>query len=287
MTRLPTLAAVLLAAALFAPPPAAAVAITAGTAELVTMRTCSFAGLSGCDVISPFVQHEYGGSPGAGLSWATTSRVGAGSAAGFVALSGEIGAPLLRASAYAEPGWRTNTNSYAVQRYTYTGSEPTVRTFGGTLTYEQVVTGSYPLGVGNGVFASIQVFRSSVLTLEAGDTPQSNFEALQSGFSAWPDIEVLGDDFYNDPATTAAGLATLSASVTLNPGDTVWVRVLLQTPGVNGGHVDAFHTLVTSWNVSTDLVPAVISGAPEPGTLTLAFAAALAAGAVRRRRTNG
>jgi len=53
----------------------------------------------------------------------------------------------------------------------------------------------------------------------------------------------------------------------LNPGDTVWVWAYLQTSAPNGSTVDASHTLITSWDNSANLIPAV--SVPEPGTLTL------------------
>lgn len=281
-TRL-TLAAALapaLAAAMLLPGAAHAVAITYGTAEYVTIRDCTVAGASGCDEISPVLQGSYGGLPGAASSTAFTTLAGYGTAAGSVSLSGTVGAPVLRAAASAEPGKRTNTNSVALQRYTYTGTTSTVRHFGGTLTYRQDVTGPFPDGIGDGINAVIDIFTTTAGTIEAGATAASNFQAL-FGVAGEDGYVSLGSDTYTDALDNPAGVGALDVAVTLNPGDSVWVWVLLQTPAAHGGIVDASSTLITGWDVSTDLVAA--GAVPVPPTLALSLVSLALLGAVRRR----
>lgn len=268
------LSALLLALAWsLAPLGALAIPVTAGTAELVTIRSCTVV-TTGCDQISPIVQSAYGGFPGAFSSSASTSLAGYGSASGSVALSGTVGAPVLRATATAELGQRTNTNSVALQSYTYTGATTATRTFGGVLTYSQLVTGPHGPGVGDGITASIDIFSLSVSDIEVGGTSISNFNALLNLFNL-PGYTSLDFDSYVDSTTTTSGLGTLSATVTLSPGDTVWVRVLLQTPAANGARIDASNTLITSWDVTADLTPGAVSSVPEPSTLALLFICAL------------
>ncbi|HEY4081816.1 MAG TPA: hypothetical protein VGM81_14075 [Burkholderiaceae bacterium] len=276
-----------LLAGLLAAPSARADLITAGTAELVTARSCTVTGVSGCDEISPILYSQYGGSAGAPQSSANLSVAGYGTASGSVALSGVVGAPVLKAGASGEIGARTNTNSVALQRYIYTGATTTTRTFGGELTYAQSITGSYAADVGAGVNAEIEIFTLSDSAISVGSSAEDNFNMLFTDYVTLPGYVSLGLGSYSDAADTAAGSGMASVSVTLDPGESIWVRALLQTPGTNGGWVDASHTFVTGWDDATSLVAAEVSAVPVIGTPWLVGIGLLAMVGVRRRSMNG
>lgn len=244
-----------------------AIAIDYSTGELVTVRSC-VPGVTACDSVSPIIQSEFGGAPGASTSTASTSLAGFGSADGSVSLSGVIGAPVLRARAVSELGARTNTNSWALQRYTYTGTDPTTRTFGGSLTYSQSVTGPYGPGVGDGIYAAIVLFTLTDATIEVGDTAQSNAAVLADP-GALPGFAAIGFQEFSDSNSTSSGLAQLGVTATLNSGDSIWVWAILQTPAANGADVNSLSTFITAWDDSTNLIPAVVATVPEPGTLAL------------------
>ena len=265
-----------------------AVEINAGTSEYVTFRDC-VAGATACDEVSHIVFGQFGGSPGAYSSAANVTYAGYGSAAGSVSFSGTIGAPILHASATSLAGKRTNTNSLALQSYTYTGSTPTTRTFGGTLTYSQTLTGTYPDVGATGVYATIDAFTLTATSIDAGTDSASNFYALfGEPWTADPSTGYvdLAQDTFSDDTTHAGATGDLGVTLALTPGETVWLYVLLQTPAVDGSVIDASHTLVTGWNDPTDLVPAVTSlpvPVPEPAPVAL-FGLGLAAALVARRR---
>jgi hypothetical protein len=277
-----------LALILAAPLAVHAMGITAGTSEYITFRDC-IAGATACDSISPIVSGQFGGNPGAYASAASQTHAGYGSASGSVSFSGVIGAPVLHASASSDAGKRANTNSVALQSYTYTGSAPTTRTFGGSLTYSQSLTGTYPDVGATGVYATIDAFTLATPTIEAGSDPVSNFYALFG--EPWTGDPSLGyvdlaQNTFSDDTTHAGATGDLGVTLTLTPGETVWLYVLLQTPAVNGSVIDASHTLVTGWNDATDLVPAVTSlpvPVPEPAPVVL-FGLGLAAALVAGRR---
>jgi len=277
-----------LALLLAAPLASHAVTITAGTSEYVTFRDC-VPGTTACDSISPIRTGAYGGNPGAYSSAATDTVAGYGTASGSVSFSGAVGAPILHASASSLAGKRVNTNSVAVQSYTYTGSVATTRTFGGTLTYSQSISGSF--GSNNpGVFATIDAFTLTAAGIDAGTTMESNFDALfGENFNIDPSVGYadVASNTYADSTSTTSGSGALSVTVPLTPGETIWLYVLLQTPAIDGSSVDASHTLVTGWNDATDLTPAVTSSpVPEPAPLAL-FGLGLAAVAAARRRHAG
>ena len=265
-----------------APLAAHATEITAGTAEFITARNCAGGTTSTCDLVSPIVASQFGGNGGAYSSAATATFGGYGTASGSVSLSGTLGAPVLHASASSLADKRTNSNSVALQSYTYTGAAPTTRTFGGTLTYNQFETGLYQDNTG--VYATIEAFTLTAAAIDVGSTPSDNFYTLFNDDFSAEGYSLVAQMTYSDTSSNASGAGSFGVDVPLTPGETIWLRVLLQTPAANGSTVDASHTLVTGWSDGSDLTPAVTSlPVPEPAPFTL-FGLGLAALAVAQRR---
>jgi hypothetical protein len=260
--------------------------ISAGTSEFVSIRNCTVAGVSGCDSISSILFQQYGGLPGDSASSANVDEVGYGSSSGNVALSGVIGAPVLKGSSVSELGKRISSNSIALQRYVYTGDTPTTRSFGGTITYSEFSTGSYPSGPGGGINANIDIFTLPTSTIAIAPTAAANFNMLFSGLSSLSGYTSLGSANYNDQTSALNASGNLSVAVTLNPGDSIWVWVILQTPATNGGWVDASHTFITAWSETSSLVPAVVA-VPEFGAFGLWLAGGLSVAWVARQRRGG
>ncbi|HKE96851.1 MAG TPA: PEP-CTERM sorting domain-containing protein [Povalibacter sp.] len=263
----------LLIALLIFPAVAGAIPVQSSTGTFVTMRDC--VGPAGnCSLLSPIVSSAYGGSPGEAFAGASLVSPIYGTATASSALSGAIGAPILRIATESEDGRRVNTNTFALQRYVYTGTTATTRTFGGTLSYSQLITDPNNPSYGtaaSGINAELRVFSTAGAFAEAGTTAQSNNDLLFafSHSDGAADFSLLGEDLFNDQLSNPAGLATFSISVALNPGDAVWVWAFLQTPAADGSFVDASHTFLTGWDDIADLIPANVYQVPEPGTLVL------------------
>jgi PEP-CTERM putative exosortase interaction domain len=284
---IPRFLAVLL---LSVPTLASAIPVQSGTGTWLTFRDCD--GPAGsCSSFLTLAGEAFGGAPGELVSDASLTLPGYGTAQSFSALSGEIGAPVLRLFASSQDGARVNTNTFALQRYTYTGVAPTTRTFGGTLDYTQLIAdpnnASYD-SFASGTYASLALFTSLSDFVETGLTARDNFFNLQQfGFGAAPGYSLVGDDFFQDVASTSAGVASLSVTVDLNPGDSIWALAFMQTPAADGTVVDAFNTFVTGWDSTADLVPAnvfVPVSVPEPGSLALFSLGLAGLGVLRRRR---
>jgi len=270
-------------------PLAHATPFTAGTGELVGFHPCIAGPSSPCDSFGtsgPDYSLTYSGLAGQTSSSTGTVTLGSLGTAGASATLGSSavdGAPVLRAYADSAPGARIGANAIALQSYTWNGQGPATRTFGGTLTYSQTMTGVYPPQVWGGVNASFDIFTMSPASVDGGTTSQDNFDALSNADGGLPGYTDLGWAQFEDGTTNPDGSATLSATVTLVPGETIWVWSVLQAIGTNGGTVDASHTLDTGWNDSTGLIPAAT--VPEPATLGLLLGGVAAcAMALRRRR---
>jgi PEP-CTERM motif len=263
----------LLAACLAAPLVSQAVDITAGTAAVVRFRNC-IPGVTACDTFSSLVDEEYGGSPGATSSSVAATVDGYGTASASASFSGTIGAPILHAYSSSLPGTRTNAVIVALQSYTYTGDTDTTRNFGGTLTYDQTLTGMYPDPNDSGTDVLLEAFTMPASTVEVGTTAADNFAALSG--QTWPATWVGEAEFFDD-SHSGPGTASLNMLVPLTPGETIWILAEVTTPAVNGNIIDVSHTLVTGWDVTSDLTPAVMSSpVPEPSPWAL-FGAGVAA----------
>ena len=262
------LQAIIIAAASLLSNSAYSVGISSGTSEYVTMRNCSVIGVTGCDEITRILYGSYGGLPGDSQSSAGLTVDGYGSASGSVSLSGVIGAPVLKASATSAVGRRINTNSIALQRYTYDGNISTTRTFGGMISYSQSSTGVYSVGIGSGISANLEVFSLPTSTITVFNSFSANFNMLFSNYRNLPGFSSLGEATFSDGNSTANGLGSIGVTVSLNPGDAIWVWALVQTPATNGGWIDSSHTFVTAWNETSNLTPSAVA-VPEPKTLAL------------------
>jgi PEP-CTERM motif len=248
--------------------------ILSGTSTYATARDC-VAGVSGCDSVSPIVYSTAGGLPGATTSSVTQLPPGYGQSTASATLSGVIGAPVLYASATSTAGTREGASAYGLQSYTYVGTSPITDTFGGSVTYSQTINGSYPLDYGLGTVASIEVFTLGGALFDAGVTVQDNADALGAAANdnsslygpPQPVYTLLGSSVYDDPSTNVAGTGSTSVTVTLDPGETIWVLAGVQAFASNGSSVDPNFT--TQWTDSANLVAGAPTSVPEPASLWL------------------
>jgi hypothetical protein len=182
-----------------------------------------------------------------------------------------IGAPILNAIAFSTAGTREGASAFGLQSYTYTGASSTTDTFGGVVTYSQTITGSYPGAGGTGTFAGVEVFTLPAGALfNAGVTATDNAGAMGAAFNqnspaygpTQPGFTLLGMMELNDSTTNPAGTLNPSVTLTLNPGETIWVMAGLSALAPNGSSIDP--TFTTQWSNSANLVTGVGTvSAPE------------------------
>lgn len=264
---------------------ASAVPIDSSVATFVTVRECE-PGSTPCDFFGVTIAEGVSGHPGDGLVAATVSSPTWGTTTSSAELSGVAGAPILRNYVVSEAGYRLSTNTGALQRYTYTGTEVAARTFGGTLTYSQFLPDwnldcPEPEICRSGIIASILAFTTTADFLVSGESDLANFVTISSGYRFAPGFTLLAENVFSDYNDATTGFAQLSLNLMLNPGDTFWVRVFLQTPSSSGAIINSSNTFVTSFDDPTNLVPA--QTVPEPRSLALLGLGLFGLGLTRRR----
>jgi len=177
-------------------------------------------------------------------------------------LSGPLGAPILSVSAISTGGTREAATAVGLQSYTYIGTSSIADTFGGVLNYTQTINGNYSL-TGSGISTSLAIFTLPPgAQFDAGLGQTANFASLldasvgnlplYSGGVVQPAFTLLGLSAKSDSATKFAGSLDPSVSVTLNPGETVWIAESLQAIAPNGSSVDPRFS--AKWSNTTGLV---------------------------------
>lgn len=229
--------------------PANATLVDSSTTVFLTFRDC-VAGTTACDSITPTTNNSYNGLPGDSSASGTLSDANR-SVSGSAALLGG-GASHLEGHSDSSTGTRDGANAASLQRYTHTGATSAMLNFTGYFNYEQTVPAGNalfpPTGGGRSLAtAFLNVFTLTAALFEAGTTEQDNFQALFIGAPSMAGYSSLGSDMFTGPDVTASGMATLSVSVNLNPGDTIWLYSEMQALAANDATVWA--------SLDTALVP--------------------------------
>jgi len=218
--------------------------VKSSTSVFLTFRHC-VAGETVCDSIGPYEASSYGGLPGAPAAITSHADPTYGEASGSAQLTGAPGAAELSANATSLPAMRNGANSVTLQRYTNKGANAETLTFAATLTYNQTIpaeNAAFPAGSSarSGANAEIYIFSMDADFLEAGTTAEENTTALMEE----PDPSITTTELGSastEPSSnvTESGTATLSSTVTVEPGDSIWLWAILQSLVANGADVSA------------------------------------------------
>ena len=218
--------------------------VQSSTSVYLTFRHC-VSGETVCDSMAPVEVGRYGGLPGEPAAITSHADSTYGEASGSAQLTGAPGAAELRANAASLPTTRNGSNCIILQRYTNKGANAETLTVGATLTYEQTIpaeNASFPADspARSGAYAEILIFSMDADSLEAGTTAEENQTALSEGPDAsivTTELESAGTAPFSN--VTESGTETLSSTVTVEPGDSIWLWVILQSLAANGAEVSA------------------------------------------------
>ena len=238
----------------FVPMLAMAENFDSSTSIYLSARNC-IAGETACDSIDRSHAREIAGLPGSSESEASLKEDGFGSAHGRVSNAGAPGSAALVGSSKTEPGKRNGFSGYLLQHYKNdTGATQTIN-LDGTLTYSQTVpeaNQTFPSdGGGRTVsFSELMLFKMTAETFDFGSSPEENFRAMNEGDSPPDGFELLGTETSEGkvPVSTGSGEVELSLTVDLEPGEGVWMMVVLQVLAANGAQADG--ELNTSFGVN-------------------------------------
>ena len=218
--------------------------VQSSTSVFLTFRPC-VSGTTVCDSVGPVQMGTYGGLPGDSAALTKQADPAYGTANGSAKLTGAPGAAVLSASATSLPAVRNGGNSFVLQRYTNASGSTETLTFGATLTYDQTVptenTG-FPVDGAtlSGANVEMFIFTLDAVSYEVGTTAEENNSALTSGPGPGIGYKPLKEAVTGQlPNVTGAGKTTLSRTMSINPGDSIWLWVGLQSFAANGAVVDA------------------------------------------------
>jgi hypothetical protein len=238
--------------------------VQSATSTVATLRQC-VSGETACDSIGPMLIHSYGGLPGE--TTASTSRTDTryGASEGGAHLTDVPGAAELSASASSLAGTRNGGSSIQLQRYTNSSSSAETLTFGISLTYDQTVpaeNASFPPegGAHSVAAAEFAIFTMTADSFDVGTTAEDNSAALLSE-PDW-DSGIVELKFARTAPlsnVTASGTTDISETVTLDPGDSIWLWAILQCIAANGAVVNA------SADTNLDSMPAAPTNADGDG----------------------
>lgn len=235
--------AILVVALMGVPAVAIAELIQFGTGNVLTFRQCT-AGETTCDSFGPMLSATWGGIPGELLSEVSQADVTYGEAYGSAVLTEEPGVAEMKAITVSLPATRNGSTSVILQRYTNAGESAETLTFEAELTYKQTVpaeNAGFPddANMGSGATAEIVIFTMDSDAIETGPTAAEVYGALS--FEQEPAGLKDLDAARAEPSSneTGEGTSTLSATTTVEAGDSVWLWAILQGIVVNGATVNA------------------------------------------------
>jgi hypothetical protein len=218
--------------------------IQSTTGVYLTFRHC-VSGETVCDSIGPTEAGSYGGLPGGPTATADHADPTYGEASGSAQLTAGPGAAELSANATSLPIIRNGANSIVMQRYTNASANAELLNIHGTLTYQQTIpveNAGFPSDspARSGTNAEIVIVSIDADYLEAGTTSEENSALLLEG----PDPSIDSEELGVSSASTfskpnGSGTETFSSTVTVEPGDSIWVWIILQSLVANGAEVSA------------------------------------------------
>lgn len=235
----------ILAVGLLAGPVAAnAELVQSSTSVFVTFRQC-VSGATVCDSVSPVQIGAYGGLPGALAAQTSQVDPAYGESSGSAKLMGAPGAAEMVASVTSMPATRNGSTNTILQRYTNASASAETLTLGTTLTFKQTVPAENadfpPDGAGHsGAVVEMEIFTMTADSVEVGTTAEENNDALMSEpepGSGYASLEFATTGPVSN--VTGDGTRTLSMTVTIKPGDSIWMWAALQNFAVNGALVNA------------------------------------------------
>lgn len=219
---------------------ASAVTVESSTGVYLTYRDC-MAGETACDELSATIIEVIDGLPGNRKAEKVHEEPSRGKTSGEVKLTDSPMGSEHSTVATSLAGSRNGSNTMVIQKYSNSSGVTETLTVSGVLQFDQRVpeeNADLPAGRSS-ASAELVIVSLNVDRIEAGTTAEDNLQTLLDGPQGVEFTELASATTGQEPGTSESGSKSITATVNVGAGESVWIFTITQALAANGAEVSA------------------------------------------------